>query len=83
MTHPLIENIARTLWQNSQLKPYHLTDAAPAMSVPEPLPDWERFIPIARSVLVGMTVFLEESEDSESDATGAMLSMIDVALKVS
>ena len=51
MSTDLIERAARALWDHSLLKPYHALTSQPAMGVPEPEPDWQRFIPIARAVL--------------------------------
>jgi len=54
MTDPLVERVAKVLWDNSLLKPYHLADIKPATSVPVSGPDWQRFIPVARKVIKAM-----------------------------
>jgi hypothetical protein len=47
-----IERVARVLWENSLLKPYRPADTERAlMATPEPEPDWQRFVPLARAVL--------------------------------
>lgn len=54
MANQILERMARALWENSLLKPYRIYDAKPSMTVPESGPDWQRFIPVARSVLEAM-----------------------------
>lgn len=67
MLNPMIERVARALWDNSLLKPYHMHDATPAMSPPESGPDWQRFIPLARSILSTMR---EPTDDMLTAAAG-------------
>lgn len=50
----MVERVAKALWENSQLKPYHVIDVAPATAVPESGPDWQRFVPVAREVIKAM-----------------------------
>jgi len=48
-----LERAARALWVENG-RPYHMDEPSPSMAVPEQRPDWQRFVPQARAVLMAI-----------------------------
>lgn len=83
----MIERLAKQLWENSFLKPFHLHDAKPAMSPPGSGPDWQRFIPLAKTILEtirqptdDMLTAAAGLTEGEGGPTETWQAMIDAAL---
>ncbi|WP_454884283.1 hypothetical protein [Sphingomonas oryzagri] len=53
MSDSMIERLAQAIWEASG-QPYRATDVVPSMKIKEGEPDWQRFIALARAILVVM-----------------------------
>lgn len=83
----IIERIAKILWENSGGKPHHSYDIRPAMSVPESDPNWQEFVPLARTILEAireptdaMLTAAAGLTEGEGGPTETWQAMIDAAL---
>lgn len=83
----MIERLAKELWGNSQSRPHHSYDIRPSMVVPEGVPDWQRFVPLARTILETIREPTEEMltaaaglTEGEGGPTETWQAMIDAAL---
>lgn len=87
-TPDMIERAARALWERNG-RPMHAHDQVAAMSAPEPIPDWQRYIDDARAVLAAMREpdpsfwrkVTSYGNVAESNARALWQHMIDAALE--